>query len=165
MWLWWWWIRKTNTRKEKNVSNHEHLQFNHNIDHHQHTQNAMCRALCGMIRTPCHRRSSQEAASMPIVVVVVVVVVVTWCGRDRWVERDGIWCGCGSGGFERQIHEKEQRQHITSISNSTTTSIITTHAKRHVPRSILNLAVLDLENLLLCCQISCTPSWSRSNYQ
>ena len=30
---------------------------------------------------------------------------------------------------------------------------------------ILKLAVLDLENLLLCCQISCTPSWSRSNYQ
>ena len=28
---------------------------------------------------------------MPIVVVVVVVVVVvTWCGRDRWVVRDGI---------------------------------------------------------------------------
>ena len=34
------------TKKEENVSNHEHLQFNHNIDHHQHTQNAMCRALC-----------------------------------------------------------------------------------------------------------------------
>ena len=32
--------------KRSNVSNHEHLQFNHNIDHHQHTQNAMCRALC-----------------------------------------------------------------------------------------------------------------------
>ena len=28
---------------------------------------------------------------------------------------------------------------------------------------ILKLQVLDLENLLLCCQISCTPSWSRSN--
>ena len=33
------------TKMEENVSNHEHLQFNHNIDHHQHTQNAMCRAL------------------------------------------------------------------------------------------------------------------------
>ena len=32
--------------KRSNVSNHEHLQFNHNIDHHQHTQNAMCPALC-----------------------------------------------------------------------------------------------------------------------
>ena len=54
--------------------------------HHQHTPNAMCRALCSMIRTFCHRRRSQEEASMRSVVVVVVfivVVVVTWCGRDR----------------------------------------------------------------------------------
>ena len=39
-------------------------------------------------------------------------VVVTWCGRDRGVVRDdGIWCGCGRGGFERQIHEKGGERH------------------------------------------------------
>ena len=52
--------------------------------------------------------------------------------------QDVIWCGCGSGRFERQIHEKRRTSAITSISNSTTTSIITTHAKRHVPRAMLN---------------------------
>ena len=50
------------------------------------------------------------------VAVVVVVVVVTWCGRDRWVVRDGIWCGCGNGEFERQIHEKGgECQQSTSV--------------------------------------------------
>ncbi len=32
------------TKKEENVSNHEHLQFNHNIDHH-HTRKTTCAAL------------------------------------------------------------------------------------------------------------------------
>ena len=32
------------TKKEENVSNHEHLQFNHNIDHH-HTRKMLCAAL------------------------------------------------------------------------------------------------------------------------
>ena len=32
------------TKKEENVSNHEHLQFNHNIDHH-HTRKTPCAAL------------------------------------------------------------------------------------------------------------------------
>ena len=31
------------TNKEENVSNHEHLQFNHNIDHH-HTRQTTCAA-------------------------------------------------------------------------------------------------------------------------
>ena len=31
------------TKKEENVSNHEHLQFNHNIDHH-HTRKTPCAA-------------------------------------------------------------------------------------------------------------------------
>ena len=31
------------TKKEENVSNHEHLQFNHNIDHH-HTRKTTCAA-------------------------------------------------------------------------------------------------------------------------
>ena len=32
------------TKKEENVSNHEHLQFNHNTDHH-HTRQTPCAAL------------------------------------------------------------------------------------------------------------------------
>jgi len=42
-------------------------------------------------------------------VVVVVVVVVTWCGRDEWVVQGSgeNRCGFDSGGFERQIYEKE----------------------------------------------------------
>ena len=32
------------TKKEENVSNHEHLQFNHNIDHH-YTRKTTCAAL------------------------------------------------------------------------------------------------------------------------
>ena len=31
------------TKKEENVSNHEHLQFNHNIDHH-HIRKTLCAA-------------------------------------------------------------------------------------------------------------------------
>ena len=36
--------RQIHERKEENVSNHEHLQFNHNIDHH-HTRKPPCAAL------------------------------------------------------------------------------------------------------------------------
>jgi len=53
--------------------------------------------------------------------------------------RDGSWCGFGSGGFERQIHEKEKvSQSRASPDQSQDPSIISTNAKRHVPRAMLN---------------------------
>ena len=62
-------------------------------------------------------------------------VVVTWCGRDRGVVRDyGIWCGCGNGGFERQIHETENvsnHEHLQLNHN------IDHHHKRKTPCAAL----------------------------
>ena len=55
-----------------------------------------------------------------------------------WV-RDGSWCGVGSGGFQRQIHEKENVSKLrASPDQSQDPSIISTNAKRHVPRAMLN---------------------------
>ena len=54
--------------------------------------------------------------------------------------RDGNWCGFGSGGFQRQIQEKEKvsnHEHLVQI-NHKDPSIISTNAKRHVPRAMLN---------------------------
>ena len=47
---------------------------------------------------------------------------------------------CGRGGFERQIHEKggERQQSRASPILQPQHRSITTHAKRHVPRALMN---------------------------
>ena len=53
--------------------------------------------------------------------------------------RDENRCGFGSGGFQRERHEKEKRQQSrASPDQSQDPSIISTNAKRHVPRAMLN---------------------------
>jgi len=61
--------------------------------------------------------------------------VVVMIGSFR--VRDGNRCGFGSGGFQRQIHEKEKRQQSrASPDQSQDPSIISTNAKRHVCRAL-----------------------------
>jgi len=55
--------------------------------------------------------------------------------------RDGSWCGFGSGGFQRQIHEKENvsnHEHLQINHKILPSSAQTPNAKRHVPRAMLN---------------------------
>ena len=155
MWLWLWWIRKTNTRKRSNVSNHEHLQFNHNIDHH-HKRQTPCAALYveryvhpaiaegAKKQHPCQASSSSwsySSSSSSSRGVVVIddsfrmrfgVVVVGVDSKDKYTKKEE----------NVMNHERTQDQRY---------------------QYILKLAVLDLEHLLLRCRILCTPSWSRSN--
>jgi len=54
--------------------------------------------------------------------------------------RDGNRCGFGSGGFQRQIHEKEKvsKSRAFPSDQSQDPSIISPNAKRHVPRAELH---------------------------
>ena len=95
------------TKKEENVSNHEHLQFNHNIDHH-HTRKTPCAALYveryvhpaiaegAKKQHPCPASSSSSSSSRGVVVMSDSFgmgfgeVVVGVDSRDKYTKNENV---------------------------------------------------------------------------
>ena len=131
------------------------FQFNHNIDHH-HTRKTTCAALYderyvhsaiaegAKKQHPCPASSSSSYSSSSSSSRGVVVI------DDSF----GMGFGVVVVGMDSKDKYTKKEENVMNHERTQDQSY----------QYILKLAVLDLEHLLLCCRILCTPSWSLSNY-
>jgi len=102
-----------------------------------------------------HRSKASSSSSWRSVVVM----------NESFRVREGSWCGFGSGGFQRQIHEKENVSKLrASPDQSQDPSIISINAKRQTPFAAryaewyVHPAIAD-QAKQHACQASSSSSW------